>query len=194
MTKEQELHEQYGINESDLNFIHKYIEHNFNGKKAWKELHPACKDNAAMTQASMTLRKPKVKAAYRAELRHYIDVTGMQAFHVVKELVSIANSDITDYVDEKGGEIILKSLDDIKINSKPIREITLTPMSVESIGEEDDNGRPIYRQANKVNIKLHDKLRALQMIGDNLGVFEKQQISDTDEIEYDIVERLYGED
>ena len=180
MTKETPLHEQYNISESDLNFIHEYIAGNFNGRKAWQKLHPDSKGTTATTEASAALRKPNIRAAYHAELRHHYEVIGMTSQGVLKELVNIATSDITDFVSEENGELELKPLNNIKLNSKSIKEIIITPTSVRL--EEDDDGKPVYRETKKVNLKMHDKMRALQMIGDAFGTFKDESDNEGDEL------------
>lgn len=192
MTKSKPLHEQYGISEIDLNFIHKYIELNFNGKQAYLALHPKVKDTTATSEGSSILRKPNVQAAYKAELKFHIQYTGMRSQDVINELVTIGNSDMVDYIQqEENGDVALKKIDDFKVTSKAIKSITITPTSVKT--DTDCDGNAIYEERQKINLQLHDKIKALNLIGDSLGVFKNYTETDTEKTEFDIVDGLYGD-
>lgn len=181
------LHKQYGISVIDLSFIQIYIGNNFNGTRAYLELHPKVKDTTAASEASDILRKPKVQAAYKAELKFHIQYTGMKAQHVINELVGIANSDILDYIEEdEDGDIVLKPIDKMSIHSKCIKSVTLTPMSVQ-IGEFD------FVVKQKINLVLHDKMKALALVGEHLGVFTNSQNNDQQTTEYDIMDGLHDD-
>ena len=184
---EELLHEQYGISEKDLNFIHEYIACNFNASKAYLILHPNVKDTTAATQGSLILRKPKVQAAYREELRFHFEYMGVTSQLVLNELKSIANSDITDYIEQDGNDVSIKRIEEFK-NSKVIKKISIIPTSV-------NMGNDVYEEKQRINIELHDKLKALQLMGDALGLFrDSPEDGDSDETEFDVVDSLHGKE
>lgn len=168
MSKEVQLHEKYGISEKDLKFIHKYIECNFVASKAYALMHPDVKPNTAWTQASMILRKPKVQAACKEEMRFHFEYLGATTEGVLNEIKSIANSDITDFIqDTESGEIELKKMEDYKQYAKVIKKITITPVTV-------NMGDDVYKEKSKIVLELHDKLKALELMGKSLGLFEEK--------------------
>lgn len=185
--KEIPIHEQYGISEIDLDFIHKYIEASFNGAQAYRALHPSVKDTTATTQASYILRKPNVQAAYQKELRFHFEYMGATSQAVLNEIKAIASSDITDYIEQDGDNISIKAIKDFK-NTKVIKKISIIPMSVQ-VGEHE------YEDRQKVTVELYDKLKALQLMGESLGSFSNNTSDgDEDQTEFDVVDNLHGED
>lgn len=90
---------------------------------------------------------------------------GVTQDKIIAEYAKIAFFDIRDIYDVDGGLIHVKQLDDKSAGA--ISSIK----STEEWGE-DDEGNKIIIGTNK-EIKIFDKIRALQDLGKHLGLFEK---------------------
>ena len=102
--------------------------------------------------------------------------------NVVKELSNIAFSDIFELIDiQDDRTIILKSKDQLKeIDKKAVQSITYDA------------------KTGTIKIKMHDKLKALELLGKHLGMFEgekpnTEEITKLQEMIEGIKEALGGE-
>jgi phage terminase small subunit len=139
----------YGLKEKDFLFLQEYMANEFNGTAA----------------ASNLLRTTKMKQAIKEELHCIAGSYEISKNSVLRELAILGFSDIRDFVDFAGDTVQLKSSDEIGANAKAIKEITITPVRMIDSEGESFTG-------NKVNLKLYDKLKPLDLLGKHMQMFE----------------------
>ncbi len=118
------------------------------------------------------LTKPHIKAYVQKCMAERAERTNITQDMVVEELAKIAFSQIDDYVeidDSTGGNIVIV---------KTTRDVPGDKISAISSIKQGSNG---------IEIKLHDKVRALESLGRHLGMFkDKVEIYGTNEIQVKI--------
>lgn len=152
-------------------FCLEYINNGFNGTKAYLKIYK-CRKEVAAQNASESLRKPYIQEEIARLLN---EKAGITKERVLNEISEIAFSDITEYFDFKNVErqigektiksrqIFVKNLNSIKINTK----------AIQSVKETRDG----------FQITLFDKLRALEKLGENLGIFKNNTMENNDDFE-----------
>lgn len=133
-------------------FIQEYLV-DMNATQAYKRAGYAVKnDNVAHASAQRMLRNATVKK----EIERQIDLRKRKlkvtAEDVIDELIKVGFTNITDVVNVKEGFVIAKDTD------------TLTENQQRAISE-------IKQTDNGVSIKMHNKLGALKLLGQHLGIF-----------------------
>lgn len=118
------------------------------------------------------LTKPHIKAYVQKRMAERAERTNITQDMVVKELAKIAFSKIDDYVeiDDNTGinNVIVKA-------TRDVQEDKISAVS------------SIKQGSNGIEIKLHDKVRALENLGRHLGMFkDKVEIYGTNEIQVKI--------
>lgn len=122
----------------------------------------------AEVQGCRLLRNAQVKRAVEAARQLRENKAIMAREEILKELSLIGRSDVADYmtIDEGGA-----------IKHKPFGEMPEgASRALESIEEnrtirESSDGKDSNIVNDKVKFKLHDKLRALELLGKNIGLF-----------------------
>lgn len=155
----------YGLKEKDFLFLQEYMANEFNGTAAAKAVFKCSNDNVAAVKASNLLRTTKMKQAIKEELHCIAGSYEISKNSVLRELAILGFSDIRDFVDFAGDTVQLKSSDEIGANAKAIKEITITPVRMIDSEGESFTG-------NKVNLKLYDKLKPLDLLGKHMQMFE----------------------
>lgn len=131
-------------------------------REAYKIAYPKSvkwKESAIDSQASRVFKNSKVFARFN-ELHDRIILESeneaiVTAKDVLRELAAIGLADIIDYVEYTGSDVEIKRTVDIpKQKRKAISSIKQTKDGVE--------------------IKLNDKMKALQLLGEHLGIFNAQ--------------------
>ena len=120
---------------------------------------------SAAQYAVELIKKPHVKAAIQEGMRERSIRTGIDQDMVVRALSRVAFSNIKDFVDwvafsvptdfidgDPGGRIIIKPIDEIDVDK------------LSAIAELSSNG-------GRRKIRMHDKLKALELLGKHLGMF-----------------------
>ncbi len=106
--------------------------------------------------------KPYIAKAIRKELAKRTKKAGVTGQRVIDELAKIGFANIKDFITE-GNEI--------KDISKLKRQITAVVESVQVDIRHDGGDSEGYTE--KVRLKFHDKLKALENLGKHLGIYEK---------------------
>lgn len=120
---------------------------------------------AARATGSENLTKPDIQSRLSELNKSRLEATGISQKRVLEEYAKIAFFDIREIFDVDGGLINVKQLD--ANNAGAIASIK----SSEEWGE-DDEGNKIITGTMK-EVKVFDKIRALQDLGKHLGLFEK---------------------
>lgn len=147
-----------------------------NATRAYKAAYPRVKnDNTAGASAARLLRNAKIAEYIKERMAERAERIEVSQDDVVKELAKIGFAQITDYVivDDSGRVVI-----------KPTLEL-----------EENKVGAiaGIKEGANGIEIKMNDKVKALELLGRHLGMFtDKSEVKATVSIE-DYLERLGGD-
>ena len=115
------------------------------------------------------LAKPHIRAYIDHRITEREQRTGITQDMVVEELAKIAFANIDDYVE------IDDSAGANKVVVKPTREVPEDKISAVSSIKQGPNG---------IEVKLHDKVRALENLGRHLGMFkDKVEIFGSNEIQ-----------
>ncbi|MGX8791727.1 terminase small subunit [Oceanobacillus sp. M60] len=150
--KQKSFVEEYLI---DLNATQAAIRAGYSKKTAYKT-------------GTENLRKPQIAESIQAAMDERSKRTEITADKVLQELAKIGYSKLTDFVhwNEHGVEI----LDSEEVDGSVLSEITET-INVQVF----PNGGESEKRQKKV--KLHDKMKALELLGKHLVLFtDKQQV------------------
>lgn len=150
------------LTEQKKRFVERYFE---TLKGAQSAIDVGYSEATAKQIAYNLLQEPEVDQ-YLQELRNKLSAKhGVTQDRIIEEYAKIAFFDIREIYDVDGGLIHVKQLDDKSAGA--IASIK----STEEWGE-DDEGNKVVIGTNK-EVKLFDKIRALQDLGKHLGLFEK---------------------
>jgi phage terminase small subunit len=106
------------------------------------------------------LNKPKIKEAIEAKMREREKKTEITQERVLRELAKIAFSDLTDFVEFGPDGLTIK--ESSKVDGTVLSEVYMNQS----------------RKGKSHKVKLHDKLKALELLGRHLAMFtDKTQIS-----------------
>lgn len=163
------------MTEKQKRFADEYII-DLNATRAYKVAYPNVKnDETAKAAASRLLTNVNVKAYIDNLIDERAKRTEVTQDRVVKELAKIGFAKITDYVEiGYGGIVKVKATDDIpKDKVGAIAGI-----------KEGQNG---------IEIKMNDKVKALELLGRHLGMFtDKLQVDGTSVVQ--ILDNIPGDD
>ena len=163
------------LTEKQKRFADEYII-DLNATRAYKVAYPNVKnDETAKAAASRLLTNVNVKAYIDNLIYERAKRTEVTQDRVVKELAKIGFAKITDYVEiGYGGIVKVKATDDIpKDKVGAIAGI-----------KEGQNG---------IEIKMNDKVKALELLGRHLGMFtDKLQVDGTSVVQ--ILDNIPGDD
>lgn len=113
-------------------------------------------------------QKPEVRAMIQDMIERKIEARKITTDWVLSELCNIAGVNISDLLDENG-----------EVNVASLKSRAGAAVSEYTSSEIADDGRVTTRR----RIKLHDKLRALEMLGRHLAMFtDKMQVEGLDNL------------
>lgn len=145
-----------------MRFVDEYMV-DFNATQA--AIRAGYKANTAHAIGAENLRKPKIAEEIARRQKDLQRRTEISQDRVVKELARIAFADASDYAC-------------IETYMYENKEGTLSPIQVVSpkdTGALSDDQRAaiagIKQGANGIEIKLHDKIKALELLGRHIGMF-----------------------
>ena len=151
------------LNPRQRRFVEEYLV-GLNAKQSAIKAGYGGTPESAAQYAVELMKKPHVKAAIQEGMRERSIRTGIDQDLVVRALSQVAFSNIkdfvdwvafsvpTDFIDQGPGGIIIKPLDEIDVDK------------LSAIAELSSNG-------GRRKIRLHDKLKALELLGKHLGMF-----------------------
>lgn len=146
-------------------FVDEYLI-DLNATRAYKAVYKSCKkDETARVNSSRLLTNANVAAYLSERQRELQQRTEITQDKVVRELAAIAFADIADYVQVKdyGG------LSMVEIT--PTSDIPIDKRAAIASIKQGNNG---------IEVKLHNKLDALDKLGRHLGMFKGDSIGDDD--------------
>lgn len=120
-------------------------------------------ERTAGEQASRLLANVKIAAAVQEALDARAERTQVSADQVIAELAAIAFSDLRDVA--TWGEDTLALIDSADISdpaARALREVVATTSQTE------------HGTTNRLHVKQHDKLKALELLGKHLGMFKER--------------------
>ena len=134
----------------------------FNGKQA--AIRAGYSAKTAEATAARLLRNVKVQAEISRRQKDLQRRTEVTQERVVKELARVAFADATDYVQV---ETRIINRGEVKV---PI-ELAVHKETAELSADQRAAIASIKQGANGVEIKLHDKIKALELLGRHIGMF-----------------------
>jgi len=150
------------MQDNHIRFADKYFE-TLNATQS--AIYAGFSEDTAKQQGWQLLQREDIQE-YLSELKaNLASKHGVTIDRLIEEYAKIAFFDIREIYDVDGGLIHVKQLDDKSAGA--IASIK----STEEWGE-DEEGRKMVIGTNK-EIKIFDKIRALQDLGKHLGLFEK---------------------
>lgn len=154
-----------------VRFVDEYLV-DFNATQA--AIKAGYKAKTAHVIGAENLRKPKIAEEIARRQKDLQKRTEISQDRVVKELARIAFADVTDYAYVMQA-IIERDGVKVPVESAVIKETyDLTDDQRAAIAS-------IKQGANGVEIKLHDKIKALELLGRHIGMFnDKLSLSGTD--------------
>jgi len=150
-----------GLTEQRKIFCDEYLI-DFNGTRAYKVAYPSIKnDDAAAVSASRLLRNVKIEEYIQKRMKDRERRTEVTQDKVIAELAAIAFASASDYAKvvsmkhkdgSKFASVALTVTDDLsREQKKAISQIKTTQSGIE--------------------VKTHDKVKALELLGKHLGIF-----------------------
>lgn len=111
------------------------------------------KEKTAYSMGQRLLKHVEIQASLAAAMKQRSERTGITADRVLEELAAVGFSKATDYATIRG----------------PLVEMTPT----EALTEAQKKAVAGIEQGNfGIKVKLHDKVRALELLGKHLGLFD----------------------
>lgn len=155
------------LNSQQIAFCYEYIANNFNGRNAAKAA--GYSPNTAAEQASRLLNNAKVKAKIEQLTESHLNKINITGEKILKELALLGFSDIKDYFKvEADGQINAYDFTELGPASKAIKKVKYTQHKI--------GGKVTGAE---VELQTHNKISALKLMGEHLGLFEKDSHGDT---------------
>lgn len=143
------------LTEQQMMFCDEYLV-DLNITRAYKAAYPNIKsDPSAAVCGSKLLKTAKVKAYIDEKMQRRAERVEISQDRVIQELAAIAFANTTDLVEIKKGVVKIKDTDELTVAQK---------RAVATIKEGRDG----------VEVKMHDKQRALELLGKHLGMFRER--------------------
>jgi len=144
------------LTEKQRRFCEEYLI-DLNATRAYKAAYPSIKKESTAAQAgSRMLRNVKVAEHIRERMEDRQKRTEITQDRVLRELAAIAFADVTDIVSFNGGRVVIKPTDDLPRETRKI----IAGIKEGQYGTE---------------VKTYDRIRALELLGKHLGMFEPRK-------------------
>jgi phage terminase small subunit len=149
-------------------FVREYLV-DLNGAKAYRRAGGA--EKAASAAASRLLKVVKVKKAIAKIQKEQAKRVEITAERVLKELAICAFSDLANHlaINPDTGAIMARGFKDMPGESRR----ALKSIKEDRVIKEDADGTKVTVY-DKVRFELHDKLKALELLGRHLGMFNEE--------------------
>jgi len=182
-----------GLTRNQKVFCDEYLI-DLNATRAYKAAYKSVKkDETAAQSGSRLLRNVKVKAYIDEKMKEREKRTEITQDKVLKELAKIGFADLNDYLEYKTAKSVVKyDGDEPIIDYMPIIDLIDSKEVDTSVVQEVSVSKD-----GTFKFKLHDKQKALEMIGKHLGMFtDKLEVSGNIDIskQADIIEKYLKSD
>lgn len=161
-----------------------------NATRAYKVAYRCKKDETASVNGSKLLRNTKVQEYISQKQKEIQKRTEITQDKVIKELANIAFSNGTDFVQivERQYEENIYDDDGNCIGTKPKKYKCLELTATDELTEEQKSAiAGIKQTTNGIEIKTNDKVKALELLGKHLGIFnDKLELSQDKPFEVNI--------
>jgi phage terminase small subunit len=146
-------------------FIHEYLI-DLNGTQA--AIRAGYSKRTARITAAQLLAKPNIKKAVEVAIEKKISDLVMSREEILKELSLIGRSDLKNYFYiNEAGEIQAKMFDEMPEGASR----ALESIEENRVIRESADGSESNIVNDKIKFKGHDKIRALELLGRNQGMF-----------------------
>ena len=116
------------------------------------------------------LKKPEIQKEIQNLMNKRSKINEITADNVLKELASIAFADSTDYAKIKHKTVV----NDVTGEKEEVAYVEFT--DTDDLSEEQKKAiSAIKYTRNGLAVETHNKLKALELLGKHLGMFEEQQ-------------------
>lgn len=140
--------------EKQKKFANEYLI-DLNATRAYKKAYPNVKnDETAKAAASRMLTNVNVREYVEKRMKERQKRTEITQDKVVAELAKIGFAKVTDYLSIDNGHVYIKETDEIE-------ECKIGAIA------------GIKEGTNGIEVKLNDKVKALELLGKHLGMFER---------------------
>lgn len=152
-----------------------------NATRAYKVAYKRCKkDNTARSNSSKLLTNTNIKSYIDEKMKAREKRTEITQDRVLKELSKIGFANATDYVNIIEGEYEEDIIEDGVVVDKIIKTYKYVELQdTEKLTEDKRVAISEIKQGkNGIELKLHDKVRTLELMGRHLGMFtDKVELS-----------------
>jgi len=145
-------------------FAYAYIANNFSAPKAFREAVNNDVVNPSV-QGCKLLKDPLVSELVTSLTLKHLAKLDIQQQHIIKELALLGFSDIGDFINCDGNSMSIKNIDDIGEQRRAIKKLKIIPCG----------------DGERIEIELHDKIRPLENLGKNVGMFRDTILQPLDE-------------
>jgi len=151
-----------------------------NGARAYKVAYPNIKNNeTAAAAASRTLVNVNITAYIEERLKLITKKAEVTVERVIREISTIAFSDMSDYAKVVEKQAYYTNDDGLRIplideQGNPVMYTMVDVKLTEELTEEQKRALSTIKQGKSgIEVSTYDKLRALDMLGKNLGIFKE---------------------
>lgn len=157
-------------------FADEYLK-SLNATQSYLKVYPNSTRRTAEVESSKLLRKPEIQQYLNERLEQLEEETHVSISRIVQELAKIAFADIGDFIDLKNYTIFTDG------RGKEVKEFYIKPEDLDKI--DSSLISEISKTKHGFKVKLHDKQKALELLGkrfalftDNLNVGSMDEIAD----------------
>jgi phage terminase small subunit len=156
------------------------------------------KEKYAHTNANKLLQNTTIADYIRKKKKERSKRTEITQDAVLQELALVAFANAADYarVVEREAKVVLDGAE-VTITDKdgnPVVYRTVEPVLTDELTEEQKRALAVIKKGRDgFEIKPHDKLKALDMLGRHLGLWDKNSDSDNEQQDDGFIDALQGE-
>lgn len=157
-----------------------------NATRAYKAAYPKVKkDETAAAAAARALRNVNVAAYVAERMKKRQERTEITQDMVIQELAAIAFSKTTDYakvvekeaVTEDGGPVL-------DAEGNPVTYRTVELELTDALSEKQKSALAVIKKGRDgYEVKTHDKIKALELLGKHFGMFGKDAVDNSSALE-----------
>lgn len=163
-----------------------------NATRAYKVAYSRCKkDETANVNGSKLLRNTKVQEYISERMKEREQRTEITQDMVIKELANIAFFNIKNIYNNNGTLKTVKDIDEETIRAissvKVLQKAGAMKININMEGQ--DNEVPIeHIQEQTIEFKTNDKVKALELLGKHLGIFNDINVNMKNAVQVELVD------